>query len=397
MHTPYRISLFLLSLTLSAAGAAHAAPEYRVTIVGPANSEAKDINRAGVVVGTYPVSANATHGFINRGKGLIDLGALGGTSSNAVAINDKGQVLGNWTSRSGQQRGFIYYQGRQRDIGAIRGRSTTYTDINNAGYATLFAGTPYPYDDAGVRSFLRAPGGTLRDIGRLLSDENAPSITQAMALNNRNRITGQSGLGLLPEPTLRAITWSGGAMRDLGDFGLSSNGGSAINGRGQITGYMGMADNFYERIAFFYSNGRLIRIDNRPGSETTSRNSEGTGISNHGHVVGTSDHLSGFIWRGRRMESLNALVDRRLGWDIAEPRAINDAGQIAATATRAGVQYAVRLDLIRPSVLAEPDLGEDADAAIAPDEPAVSPAQAAAEARVEEEARLREVVRPVQQ
>lgn len=90
MHTPYRISLFLLSLTLSAAGAAHAAPEYRVTIVGPANSEARDINRAGVVVGTYPVSSSATHGFINRGKGLIDLGALGGSSSNAVAINDKG-------------------------------------------------------------------------------------------------------------------------------------------------------------------------------------------------------------------------------------------------------------------------------------------------------------------
>jgi hypothetical protein len=158
---------------------------------------------------------------------------------------------------------------------------------------------------------------------------------------------------------------------------------------------MGMADNFYERIAFFYSNGRLIRIDNRPASERTSRNSEGTGINNHGHVVGTSDHLSGFIWRGRRMESLNALIDARLGWGIAGPRAINDAGQIAATATRRGVQYAVRLDLIRPSVLAEPDLGEDADAES--DEAAVSPAQAAAEARVEEEAQLREVVRPVRQ
>ncbi|HBZ04858.1 MAG TPA: HAF repeat-containing protein [Massilia sp.] len=390
MQRPFPLPLLLLSLALSAAHAAPAYQEYRVTVVGPANSAATDINQAGVVVGTYPISPTATHGFINRGKGMIDLGTLGGTSSNAVAINDKGQVLGNWTTRGGQQRGYIYYQGRQRDIGAVRGRHTTYTDINHAGYATLFAGTPYPYDDAGVRSFLRTPGGTLRDIGRLMSDENAPSITQAMALNNRNQVTGDSGLGTVPEPLSHAFTWSGGVMRDLGNFGLDiRNAGSAINGLGQITGYMGVTEGYWEKIAFFYSNGRLIRIDNRPGDETTDRQSSGTGINNHGHVVGTSDHLSGFIWRGRRMESLNALVDPRLGWDISNPRAINDAGQIAATATRGGVQYAVRLDLIRPHLLAAPDLEADA--------PAASDEQAAAEAQTEEEAQLREVVRPVRQ
>ena len=82
------------------------------------------------------------------------------------------------------------------------------------------------------------------------------------------------------------------------------------------------------------------------------RDSAGTGINGLGHVVGTSDHLSGFVYRGRRMQSLNALIDPALDWDIWRPVAINDAGQIAATALRNGVQYAVRLDLIRP--LAEP-------------------------------------------
>ncbi|WP_312550149.1 hypothetical protein [Massilia sp.] len=184
-------------------------------------------------------------------------------------------------------------------------------------------------------------------------------------------------------------------MRDLGNFGLDiRNAGSAINGLGQITGYMGVTEGYWEKIAFFYSNGRLIRIDNRPGDETTDRQSSGTGINNHGHVVGTSDHLSGFIWRGRRMESLNALVDPRLGWDISNPRAINDAGQIAATATRRGVQYAVRLDLIRPHLLAAPEL--EADAPAASDDQAVSPAQAAVEAKVEEEAQRREVLKPMQ-
>ncbi|MDT1878909.1 HAF repeat-containing protein, partial [Acinetobacter baumannii] len=69
--------------------------------------------------------------------------------------------------------------------------------------------------------------------------------------------------------------------------------------------------------------------------------SEGTGINNHGHIVGYSDVLQGFVWRGREMQSLNTLVDPRLGWHIGTAQAINDAGQIAATAVRGGVQYAI--------------------------------------------------------
>ena len=133
MHVRNRISLAVLSLTV---GLAHASPgyaEYRVTIVGPANSTPTAINSAGAVVGNYPVSATASRSFVNWGKGVVTLGTLGGTSTSAVAINDKGQVLGNWLTPGGQQRGFVYYQGKQRDIGTIPGRGTFFVDINNAG------------------------------------------------------------------------------------------------------------------------------------------------------------------------------------------------------------------------------------------------------------------------
>jgi len=53
MHLRYRLSLALMSFTL--AGTASAYPEYRVTVVGPADSAAADINHAGVVVGYYPI------------------------------------------------------------------------------------------------------------------------------------------------------------------------------------------------------------------------------------------------------------------------------------------------------------------------------------------------------
>ena len=378
MHARNLFSMTLLSFSLTLAHAAWAHPEYRVTVMGPANSAATDINKAGVVVGNYAFSPTATHGFLNRGRGLVDLGALGGTSSTATAINDKGEVLGNWTNASGQ-RGFIYYAGKQRDIGILPGHYSIFTDINNRGYITVIDGQ---------RSLLRAPNGKYTDIGSLPVDN---PLTNAFALNNRNHITGQSGPLVFPDQPFRAIVWIKGVMRDLGDFGFDINSGLDINDRGQITGFASLPVGLHTRHAFLYSNGRLIDIDGRRDSDVDS--SSGEGINNYGHVVGNSNHLSGFIYRGKRMQSLNALIDRRLGWDIYAPQAINDAGQIAATATRNGAQYAVRLDLIRPHLLAAPELEAD-DEALETTKPE---AEAEAEAQADAAAQARELVRPVQQ
>jgi len=360
MRLPYRLSLLLLSFILSAAHAGSGHAEYRLTVVGPANSYANDINAAGVVVGTYYLGnpgASPSRGFVNRGTGVTTLGTLGGTSSSAVAINDKGQILGNWTAAGGRQRGFLHDQGRQRDIGAVPGKLTRYTDINNAGYITATGDAPS--GPSSSRGYLRTPGGQFRDVGNLTFPDwpGVPTLNTALALNKHNQVTGESGPFTFPEQPLRAYTWRNGVMRDLGDFGWTPNGGVAINDKGQITGYMSVPTGFRSRVAYLYSHGRLIDIDGR-GPAVAERSSAGAGINNYGHVVGSSDHLSGFIYRGRRMQSLNALVVPKSGWDIAAPRAINDAGQIAATAYRNGVPHAVRLDLIRPSVLAAPQLDD---------------------------------------
>jgi hypothetical protein len=162
-----------------------------------------------------------------------------------------------------------------------------------------------------------------------------------------------------------------------------------INTCGQITGYASLPVGIHSRHAFLYTHGRLLDIDGRP--RTGNEFSEGHGLNNRGHVVGVSNHLSGFVYRGKRMQSLNALVDPKLGWDIYAPEAINDAGQIAATATRKGVQYAVRLDLIRPSAELAPVLDEEE--AVAADKPA----DAEAEAKADAEAQAHEAVVPVRQ
>jgi len=391
------ISLSLLPLTLAVAQAASAGAytEYKVTIVGPANSRAVDINAGGTVIGTYPIGTGGftTGSFINRGSGVVNLGTLGAASAQVVAINDKGQVLGNRTSSSGQRRGFIYYHGTRRDLNAPPG-GAYYADINNAGYTVAVGSIPVPPELTGVRSFLRDPGGHFRNIGTL---PGGNPVTQAEALNNRNQITGESGDFISPEPPLRAFLWTKGVMRDLGDLGFRPNYGLDINDRGQVTGYAGVEPGptaFHAQKAVIFSHGRVIDIDGRPNS--VSPFSTGEGINNLGHVVGSSDHLGGFIYRGKRMESLNALIDPKLGWNIQFGRAINDKGQIAADGVRAGVQYAIRLDPIRPSLEAAPTDDIDAEAG-----PIVGSGltadQEAVEAKVEVAAQAKEVVRRVGQ
>jgi len=381
MHTPRNIALFLLSFAVT--GAACAYPEYRVTVVGPPGSSATDINRAGAVVGSYPVG-DTIHGFVNRGNGLVKLAALG-SSSGAVAINDKGEVLGNWVAPDGRFRGFIYSCGRQRDIGII-GSGSIYRDINNAGYTIATSRT-----DGDPGGYLRAPNGSLRNIGHLPVEH---PITEVFALNNRNQVAGKSGPLEFPEQPYRAVIWTKGKLRDLGDLGLTPNSANAINDRGQATGFAAVnTGGPHDRVAYLYSNGSLVSIDDLSG--TAMKYSEGTGLNNHGHIVGYSDTLQGFVWRGRKMQSLNTLIDPRLGWNIPGAQAINDAGQIAATAVRNGVQYAIRLDLIRPHALSTP--APDADQAADLAAIATPPMQAAVLARAEAEAQAREVVQAVAQ
>lgn len=397
MYMHQRMSLVLMSFAV--AGAAWAHPEYKVTVVGPAGSVATDINQAGVVVGNYQARPGVTHAFLNRGRGLVDLGTLKGSSSNAAAINDRGQVLGHWTTRGGQVRGYIYDKGKLRDIGTIGGRATTWTDINNAGYISVYAADPVLPDGTpgGNTSYLRAPNGTLTQLPDLpFTDPLYPQLTEARALNNKNQVTGGSGPGEPIDFFLRGFIWSRGQIRDIGDLGprVPVN-PEAINDRGQVTGSAGGRG--IGREAFIYYRGRIVSIDSSPPG--TGPFSGGTGINNRGHVVGFGFSTgpatsSGFIWRGRRMESLNALIDPRQGWSITFPQAINDAGQIAATAFRNGRSYAVRLDLIRPYANAVPPAEPDEEASV---EPSLSSEAAAAQAKQEAEAAAREAAQPVAQ
>lgn len=94
-----------------------------------------------------------------------------------------------------------------------------------------------------LRSFLRDPSGHIRNIGTLPGED---PVTQAEALNNRNQI--------------------------VGGFGSTPNYAQAINDRGQVTGNCAPL--------------QRGRIHQQPR-----------------HVVGSSSHLAGFVYRDRKMEA----------------------------------------------------------------------------------------------
>lgn len=357
----------LLPLLLAFAGPTDALAgryaEYRVTIVGPANSFPADMNQSGTAVSVRGINSTETRSYVYNGKAIHDLGLLGGRYNRATAINDKGEILGNWITRSGQRRGYVYHRGTFRQLGPINGLPTSYIDINNAGY--ILASNQEPATDTSIGTphvYLRAPNGKIRELG---TPPFPNLVLQMNRLNNRNQVVGQAAPFTTPEIAFNVYLWNKGVLRQLDSFGMEPNIAQDINDRGQVAGYTSTFT-FREQVATVWTHGRPTRIDTRP--LTGFLFSSATAINNHGHVVGSSDHTGAFVYRGRRMESLNALIDPASGWDITNPVVINDAGQILARARRNGVDYTVRLDLKRPHALGAPYIESDEEGFMAEQE-----------------------------
>lgn len=349
-----RLSLSLLFLGVLSAASAAPYAEYRVTIVGPPGSVSQGINQSGTIIGNTRLGTNNYRSFINYGRGPIDLGLLGGVSNEVVAINDRGEVLGNWITTSGQKRAYVYHRGSFRQIAGIPGRTTQFLDINNRGYILAKAPDPSPSGEVPtVRSYLRAPNGKYRDLGAP-PFENL--ILELNVLNNRNQVAGWAAPFTTPEIAFNIYFWNKGVLRQLDNSGNTPNYALAINDRGQVAG-SSATEVFRAEVATIWTHGRPTRIDPHPLQDYPF--SKVTLLNNHGHAVGTSVHLGLFIYRGRKMENINSLINPGSGWNIVSIRGINDAGQLAATGWHDGVQYAVRLDLIRPHALGTPYIAPD--------------------------------------
>ncbi len=244
---------------------------------GP-SSYATGMNNVGQVVGYADTYTGYSHAFLYTGSGpLVNLGSFGGdySVSSATGINNLGQIVGYAQAADGTYDGFLY-----SGNGPMVNLGSTYVPlcINDASQVAAVAGS-----SNFVGTYVSSGGtGNWVNIGSLGGNE-----TQPCGMNNSGDVVGFSSTSASTELP-QAFLYSDGKMTDLGTFG------------GQL--------------------------------------SEATGINDFGVVVGDADFpgdssANAFVYYDSgAIVDLNSLVDLPLGWTINYAAAINDQGQIAATA-----------------------------------------------------------------
>ena len=155
------------------------------------------------------------------------------------------------------------------------------------------------------------------------------------------------------------FAWQNGVMTDLGIFpGDQDGGAAAINSAGDIVGSSGSTDpETYAQSyrAFLYSNGVMTALP-VPSTEAFAGD-----INESGTVVGSMRAPGGFsnfhawVYIDGTVSNLNHLIPQNSGLHIAYAHAVNNAGQIAATAFDArGSYHAV---LLTPGTAPPPSPG----------------------------------------
>ena len=337
-------ALLLLLLLLAAASCAHAqalpaAPRYAVTVIGGAGSAAYDVNIHGDVAGEFAVG-DTGHAFLYAGGALNDLGTGGGTYASARHLNDGGEVVG--TLRNGDAfSGFMYSGGQLQTMAG----TTSANGINNSGTVTGVFGVVGSDGFAYSHAYSYA-AGVYTDVGTLAPDTGS----YGYAINNAGVIAGSAELASGLERPSSVIRYQNGVLSDLGGFVGPFAYGYSINDAGDIVGQgtLGPTDGeLYPHRALLYAGGTLRQL----GSLIPDGESAAYDINNLGQIVGTAaaaDGARGFLVVDGALVDLNTLIDPASGWIVRDAQAINDVQQIAGTACKGDLCYAVRLDLAPP-------------------------------------------------
>ncbi|RYZ58097.1 MAG: HAF repeat-containing protein [Proteobacteria bacterium] len=214
---------------------------HELVTFGGYNSEARDVNEAGQIVGEADLISGDTHAFVKfPNRNVLDIGTLpGGNFSSASGISENGIVVGtaNIAAKGDlapETRAFIWREGQG-----------------------LSALTPI----AGA------------------SDSAAEDV------NDKGQVVGNSG-GV-------ATLWENGQPKALGTLGGKVSFANAINQKGWVAGTSETADGSWH--AFLWQNGRMVDLGTLGG-----KNSYADGINELGQVIGNSETTSGqvhaFVW-----------------------------------------------------------------------------------------------------
>jgi probable HAF family extracellular repeat protein len=344
------ISLLMLSAPATEAPRG-AAASYIVIDLGTIGTlqtaQAFELNDAGQVVGRGGNSA-----FLWQNNAMTALPTLGGSAGIANAINEARQVVGQSTFALGSPaRAVLWNNGGAPtnltpDLASNEGSSATGINepgqiVGNVGYGGAFI-----WQNNARKSLGHLGGGA-----SFVQDINDAGIAVGSSYT-----ADMTPLGIMQHP----FTWQNDVMTDLGllNAGDQDGGAAAINSAGQIVGSSGFTDpDTYESHyrAFLYSNGDMSEIP-VPSTEVYAGdiNDVGTVVGSMRAAGGVSN-FHGWIYIDGTVSNLNHLIPQGSGLHIAYAHAVNNAGEIAATAFDAqGHYHAV---LLRPGTAPPPAPG----------------------------------------
>jgi probable HAF family extracellular repeat protein len=273
-------------------------------------SQALGIGSTGAAVGYSYVGTGSPvyHAVVFSGGSVTDLGVLpGGVFSQAVGLNALGQVVGNGDVPGGANRGWVYQMGHAtplQTLGTLGGQNSAAAAISDAGVVVGSANLAGPYASGGPQHAVSWVNGVPTDLGTL-APSNPDATSSATAISSTGLIAGSAISG---DGRVHAFLHANGTMTDLGLLpNTTMTAATGVNASGVVVGA-----------------ANVPRLDYR------------------GRPVAGKGTLIAFVYRDGVMANLTTLVPS--GWTINRVTAINDAGQIAGTATGpGGIQHAVLL------------------------------------------------------
>jgi len=235
-------------------------------------------------------------------------------SSRIVSLNDQGKALGVsptlgaviFDAKTGQSTpvGTLPANFTPDDLGES-GAIYGHLIVNPSGYIPSYHAAVYK-------------DGVVTDLGA----PPAANASSPFGINDAGQVLVRAG-----EHGDQTYLLSGQSWTKLGDFY-----GQAINGKGDVVG----TSTGDQPHVVLVPHGATSPIDlgTLPGQTTSIPFS----INNNGEIVGTaftqnrSDLYHGFLYRDGVMTDLNSLIDDSDGWVIRMGLAVNDRGQILASA-----------------------------------------------------------------
>jgi probable HAF family extracellular repeat protein len=217
-----------------------------------------------------PANATQTRGFEwDEEEGMQDIGTLGGPDAFPSLINNHGQIAGfSYTdsiphaSNGGfpTLHPFLWEKGKgMKDLGTLGG--TTTASVNGLNERGEVVGGSYLPEDQVIQPFLWD--------GRTLINLVAPPFLntvngEAAWINENGEVVGLAGTPGVPgpcSPAPHAFLWRKGVITDLGSLaGFEFSGATFINSKSQIVGAAFSCESA-PSAAFLWENGSMVDLN----------------------------------------------------------------------------------------------------------------------------------------